>query len=154
MLITLLLFVRATYIWMLCFTHMPFVVNRTFNVTLTKIFHQQKYLSEKNSSVAVFERVDPEVSGSTVTSVSSGQRSIMVATQRWHWPSAPTDRWKWKQGEREIQELQGQPLSSNKHCTRLCQRWSQKSEPMAQKECRSYCELQKKQGENKVAIRK
>jgi len=81
-LITLLLLVRATYIWMLCFTHMPIVVNRTFNFTLTKILHQQKYLSEKNSSVAVFERVDPEVSGSTVTSVSSGQRSIMVATQR------------------------------------------------------------------------
>jgi len=82
MLITLLLFVRATYIWMLCFTHMPFVVNRTFNVTLTKIFHQQKYLSEKNSSVAVFERVDPEVAGSTVAFVSSGQSSIVAATQR------------------------------------------------------------------------
>jgi len=29
--ITLLLLVRATYIWVLFFAHIPFVVNRTFN---------------------------------------------------------------------------------------------------------------------------
>jgi len=31
--ITLLLFVRATYILVLFFAHIPFVVNRTFNVS-------------------------------------------------------------------------------------------------------------------------
>jgi len=31
--ITLLLLVRATYIWVLFFTHIPFVVNRTSNAT-------------------------------------------------------------------------------------------------------------------------
>jgi len=31
--ITLLLLVRATYIWVLFFAHIPFVVNHTFNAT-------------------------------------------------------------------------------------------------------------------------
>jgi len=31
--ITLLLLVRATYIWMLLFVHISFVVNHTFNAT-------------------------------------------------------------------------------------------------------------------------
>jgi len=30
---TLLLLVRATYIWVFFFRHIPFVVNRTFNAT-------------------------------------------------------------------------------------------------------------------------
>jgi len=34
--ITLLLLVRATYTWALFFTHIPFVVNRTFNATPTE----------------------------------------------------------------------------------------------------------------------
>jgi len=34
--ITLLLLVRVTYIWMLFFVYIPFVVNRTFNATPTK----------------------------------------------------------------------------------------------------------------------
>jgi len=34
--ITLLLLVRATYIWVLFFAYIPFVVNRAFNVTLTE----------------------------------------------------------------------------------------------------------------------
>jgi len=32
----LYLLVQATYVWVLLFTHIPFVVNRTFNATLTK----------------------------------------------------------------------------------------------------------------------
>jgi len=31
--ITLLLLGRATYIWVLCFTHIPFVVSRAFSAT-------------------------------------------------------------------------------------------------------------------------
>jgi len=38
--ITLLLLVRATYIWVLFFAHIPFVVNRTFNATLTERLQQ------------------------------------------------------------------------------------------------------------------
>jgi len=34
--ITLLLLVRATYIWVLFFAHIPFMVNRTFNATPTE----------------------------------------------------------------------------------------------------------------------
>jgi len=34
--ITLLLLVRATYIWVVFFAHIPFVVNRTFNPTPTE----------------------------------------------------------------------------------------------------------------------
>jgi len=34
--ITLLLLVRATYIWVLFFAHIPFVVNHTFNATPTE----------------------------------------------------------------------------------------------------------------------
>jgi len=32
----ILLLVHATYIWMLFFAHIPFVVNRTFNATPTR----------------------------------------------------------------------------------------------------------------------
>jgi len=34
--ITLLLLARATYIWVLFFVHIPFMVNRTFNATPTE----------------------------------------------------------------------------------------------------------------------
>jgi len=35
--ITLLLLVCATYVWVLFFAHIPFVVNRTFNATTTEM---------------------------------------------------------------------------------------------------------------------
>jgi len=39
----LFLLVRSTYIWVLFFTHIPFAVNRTFNVTLTeRLQHLEK----------------------------------------------------------------------------------------------------------------
>jgi len=38
--ITLLLLVRATYIWVLFFADIPFVVNRTFNATPTERLQQ------------------------------------------------------------------------------------------------------------------
>ena len=38
--ITLLLLVRATYIWVLFFTHIPFVVNHTFDATPTESLQQ------------------------------------------------------------------------------------------------------------------
>jgi len=38
--ITLLLFVRTTYTWVLFFAHIPFVVNRTFNARLTERLQQ------------------------------------------------------------------------------------------------------------------
>jgi len=41
--ITLLLLVHATYIWVLFFMHIPFVVNRTFNTTLTERLQQYIY---------------------------------------------------------------------------------------------------------------
>jgi len=54
--IILLLLVRATYIWVLFFAHIPFVVNRTFNITPTE--RLQQYLEahmilEKNSSTCL-----------------------------------------------------------------------------------------------------
>ena len=39
---SLLLLVRATHIWVLFFAHIPFVVNRTFNATLTERLQQQR----------------------------------------------------------------------------------------------------------------
>jgi len=39
--ITLLLLVHSTYIWVLFFAHIPFVVNRTFNATPTERLQQQ-----------------------------------------------------------------------------------------------------------------
>jgi len=48
--ITLLLLVRATYIWVLFFTHIPFVVNRAFNLT-TAESSQQQYCSEAVSLI-------------------------------------------------------------------------------------------------------
>jgi len=38
--ITLLLLVGATYIWVLFFAHMPFVVKHTFNATPTERLQQ------------------------------------------------------------------------------------------------------------------
>jgi len=38
--ITLLLLVRATYIWVLFFTHIPFVVNHTFDAIPTESLQQ------------------------------------------------------------------------------------------------------------------
>ena len=38
--ITLLLLVRATYLWVLFFAHIPFVVNHTFNATTTERLQQ------------------------------------------------------------------------------------------------------------------
>ena len=43
--ITLLLLVRAPYVWVLFFTHIPFVVNRTFTATPTETLQQYKWLS-------------------------------------------------------------------------------------------------------------
>jgi len=40
--ITLLLLLRATYIWMLLFAHIPFVVNHTFNATPSERLEQQQ----------------------------------------------------------------------------------------------------------------
>jgi len=39
--ITLLLLVRATYIWVLFFTHIPFVLNHTFNATPAERLQQR-----------------------------------------------------------------------------------------------------------------
>jgi len=47
--ITLLLLVRTTYIWVLFFAHMPFVVNRTFNATPAERLQQWKRFSMKGS---------------------------------------------------------------------------------------------------------
>ena len=38
--ITLLLFVQATYIWVLFSVHIPIMVNRTFNLTATERLQQ------------------------------------------------------------------------------------------------------------------
>jgi len=38
--LTLLLLVRTTYIWVLFFTHIPFVVNCTFNTMPTERLQQ------------------------------------------------------------------------------------------------------------------
>jgi len=38
--ITLLLLVRATYLWVLFFAYIPFVVNHTFNATPTERLQQ------------------------------------------------------------------------------------------------------------------
>jgi len=53
--ITLLLLVRATYIWVLCFAHIPFVVNRTFNAMPTERLQQYNKLllhNSENSDIA------------------------------------------------------------------------------------------------------
>jgi len=49
--ITLLLLVRTTYIWVLFFAHMPFVVNRAFNATPTESLHQCHHCIYCNSNV-------------------------------------------------------------------------------------------------------
>jgi len=41
--INLLLLARATYMWVLCFAHIPFVVNRTFNATPTERLQQREH---------------------------------------------------------------------------------------------------------------
>jgi len=41
--VTLLFLVCATYIWVVFFAHIPFVVNRTFNATPTERLQQHSY---------------------------------------------------------------------------------------------------------------
>jgi len=41
--ITLLLLVRATYIWVLVFAHIPFVVNRAFSATPVEWLQQYQF---------------------------------------------------------------------------------------------------------------
>jgi len=52
--ITLLLLVHVTYIWVLFFTHIPFVVNRTFNTTTTERLKQQFLLFTTNRIDCMF----------------------------------------------------------------------------------------------------
>jgi len=42
--ITLLLLVRTTYIWVLFFAHIPYVVNRAFSATLVEWLQQHPFL--------------------------------------------------------------------------------------------------------------
>jgi len=49
--ITLLLLVRATYIWVLFLAHLPFVVNRTLNATAAeRLQHAHKYSTDETNS--------------------------------------------------------------------------------------------------------
>jgi len=52
--ITLLLLVRATYIWVLFFVHIPFVVNRTFNATPLERLQQHPHLLKMNCTDRMF----------------------------------------------------------------------------------------------------
>jgi len=49
--VTLLLLVRATYIWVLFFAHIPFVVNHTFSATLAERLQQYKLLTAGSGTV-------------------------------------------------------------------------------------------------------
>ena len=51
---TLLLLVRATYIWVLFFVHIQFVVNRTFNATPLERLQQHPLLFTMNCSDRMF----------------------------------------------------------------------------------------------------
>jgi len=55
--ITLLLLVRTTYIWVLFFAHIPFVVNRTFSATPAERLQQHPFLFTTNRSRVVFAKV-------------------------------------------------------------------------------------------------
>ena len=50
--ITLLLLVRATYIWEFCFVHIPFVVNRTFNATPAERLQQHPSFLQRTAPIA------------------------------------------------------------------------------------------------------
>jgi len=52
--ITLLLLVRVTHIWALCFAHIPFIVNRTFNATPTERLQQHPLLFATNRTYHTF----------------------------------------------------------------------------------------------------
>jgi len=52
--ITLLLLVYATYVWVLFFTHILFVTNRTFNATQTEKWQQHPLLLTTNRSGHIF----------------------------------------------------------------------------------------------------
>ena len=52
--ITLLLLDRATYIWVLFFAHIPFVVNRTFNATPVERLQQHPLLFTTNNTDCTF----------------------------------------------------------------------------------------------------
>jgi len=50
--ITLLLLVRDTYMWVLFFAHIPFVVNYTFNATLTETSQQYPPYLQRTALIA------------------------------------------------------------------------------------------------------
>jgi len=52
--ITLLLLVRAMYIWVLFFTHIPFVVNHIFNAIPTDMLQQHLLLFTTNCTDRTF----------------------------------------------------------------------------------------------------
>jgi len=71
--ITLLLLVRATYIWVLFFAHIPFVVKRTFNATPTEKLQQLQFTGLNMSKMREIDLLEKQF--------------------RWNDLAAPRSRW-------------------------------------------------------------
>jgi len=84
---SLLLLVRTTHIWVLFFTHIPFVVNHTFNVTSTERLQQHSLLFITNCTYRMFflwslHLAQPSHPGHSTILLESESPSIMCAKLR------------------------------------------------------------------------